>query len=59
MSQMSQIDLLMRAAATSIMNPASLENIPGTMIRSMSFIRPKKTPSIATFSVDLRFFFFL
>lgn len=57
MSQMSQIDLLMRAAATRSMNPASLENIPGTMIRRMSFIRPKKTPSIATFSVDLRFFY--
>jgi hypothetical protein len=55
--QMSQIDLETNAAATKSMKPASAENTPGMIILRIAIIRLKKTPSIATFSADLLFFY--
>ena len=54
---MSQIDRETNAAATKSIKPASGENTPGIMIFRMARIRLKKTPSMATLSVDLLFFY--
>lgn len=58
MSQMSHMDLPTSAAATNSIKPASGDSTPGTMIRRMDQILLKKTPSMATFSVDFLFFYF-